>query len=412
LRRVVVTGLGAVSPCGLDAPSTWSGMVEGRSGIGPITRFDATGWSCQVAGQVEGFDGAALCGKRDVRRMDLFMQYAVVAGEEAVRDSGLDPSTWQRERVGVYVGTGIGGLIELASGFDGFAKRGPKGLSPFFIPRSLANLAGGWLAMRLGCEGPNLAMATACASGTHSIGEAWRAIRCGDAEVILAGGAEAPVLPEGVAGFMVMRALTGRSDPPEEACVPFDARRDGFVIGEGAGVLVLEEYEHARARGARIYAELVGYGNNCDAHHLTAPSPGGIGASRCMDMALRSARLNPTDVDYVNAHGTSTPANDKAETQAIHTSFGDHARSLMVSSTKAVTGHLLGAAGGVEALATVKALHEQTVPPTATWRERDPDCDLDYVPRDARATRVRAALCNSFGFGGVNACLAFSRIQD
>ena len=410
MRRVVVTGLGAVSPCGLDAPSTWTGMVQGRSGIGPITRFDTTGWSCTVAGEVKGFDGAQRVGRRDVRRMDLFMQYAVAAGEEAVADSGLDPATWDRQRVGVYVGTGIGGLIELASGFGGYAERGPKGLSPFFIPRSLANLAGGWLAMRLGCEGPHLAMATACASGTHSIGEAWRLIRSGEADVVLAGGAEAPVLPEGVAGFMVMKALTKRADPPEEACVPFDARRDGFVIGEGAGVLVLEDYEHAKARGARIYAELVGYGNNCDAHHLTAPSPGGIGASRCMDMALRSGGLQPEQVDYVNAHGTSTPANDKAETQAIRTSFGQHADKLMVSSTKSVTGHLLGAAGGVEALATVMAVYEQTVPPTATWRERDPDCDLDYVPREARQATVRAALCNSFGFGGVNACLAFTRV--
>ena len=409
MRRVVVTGLGAVSPCGMTAPATWEGMVAGRSGIGPITRFDCSDWPVRIAGQVDGFDGVALLGRREAKRMDLFMQFACVAADEAVADAGLDLSTEDPTRCGAYVGTGIGGVTELLGGHEGYLAGGPKGISPFYIPRSLTNLAAGWIAMRLGLKGPNMAHTTACASGNHAIGEAGRAIRLGDADIILAGGAEAPVIGASIAGFMVMKALSKRSDEPTRASRPFDADRDGFVMGEGAGILVLEEYEHAKARGARIYAELTGYGLSCDAHHLTAPAPGGEGAARCMSMALRSAGLAPERIAYVNAHGTSTPQNDRTETQAMHTAFGEHAKKLMVSSTKSVTGHLLGAAGGVESLATVLAVHHDVVPPTATWETRDPDCDLDYVPKDARDARVDHAMCNSFGFGGTNATLVFSK---
>ena len=385
-------------------------MVAGVSGIGPITRFDCSGWPVRMAGEVDDFDPVELLGRRQAKRMDPFMQYAAVAADEALADSGLDMSALDPERVGAYVGTGVGGLTELLSGHEDYVREGPRGVSPFYIPRSLTNLAAGWIAMRLGAKGPNLAVTTACASGNHSIGEAGRAIRAGDADVIFAGGAEAPIYSAAVAGFMVMKALSKSSDDPARASRPFDARRDGFVMGEGAGILVLEDFDHARARGARIYAELTGYGLSCDAHHLTAPAPRGEGAARCMRMALRNGGRPLDEVAYVNAHGTSTPQNDRTETQALHDVFGDHAHKLMVSSTKSVTGHLLGAAGGVESIATILAIHEGIVPPTATWEERDPECDLDYVPREARSARVDHALCNSFGFGGTNATLLFSRV--
>jgi len=408
-RRVVITGIGAVSPCGLTAVQTWDAMVAGRSGIGPITRFDVSAFPVKIAGEVKGFEVGAFLGRRDAKRMDRFCQFAVVAAIEAVQQSGLDLDREDPERIGVVFGSGIGGLGEILRATEGYRTGGVKGMSPFFIPRTLTSAAGGHLAMRFNARGPSLCVTTACASGNHALGEAARTILLGEAEVMLAGGGEAPIEPEGVGGFAVMKALS-RNPDAARASRPFDRDRDGFVISEGAGMLVLEEYEHARARGADILAELVGYGNTNDAHHLTAPSPRGEGAARCMRLALRSARLNPERVEYINAHGTSTPQNDAAETAAVHQVFGQHALKLMVSSTKSVTGHLLGAAGGVEALATVMALRTGTIPPTATWENRDPACDLDYVPGVARQTRIEFAVSNSFGFGGTNATLVFKAI--
>lgn len=408
--RVVVTGLGAVSPCGTTAPETWDAMVNARSGAGLITRFDCDDWPVRIAAEVENFDPDELLGKRSARRMDRFTQFAVAASEEAVANAGLDLDSTDRDRVAVYIGTGIGGIQETLAGYDGLLERGPKGVSAFYIPRLLTNMAGGMVALRLGVSGPNLCVSTACATGTHSIGEAWRCIRSGEADVAISGGSEACIVPVGISGFMVIKALSTRNSDPESASRPFDAERDGFVLGEGAGVIVLESLEHAQARGARILAEVLGYGLSCDAHHLTAP--GGGGAERCMEMACRSAKVNFEDVDYLNAHGTSTPQNDSNETRAIHHVFGDHAANLMVSSTKSVTGHLLGAAGGIEALACVQAIHQQVVPPTANWENRDPECDLDYVPGTARQTRVDVALSNSFGFGGTNASLVFGRFKE
>ncbi|MCK6521499.1 beta-ketoacyl-ACP synthase II [Myxococcota bacterium] len=412
MRRVVVTGLGALSPCGLNLGDNWSSMVEGRSGIGPITRFDPTGWPVRFAGEVKGFDPDAAVGKKEARRMDRFCQLAIAAADEAAQHAGLPGAKLDPERFGVYVGTGIGGIEEIFAGHSDFVSQGWKGLSPFFIPKALTNLAAGHIAMRHNAQGPSLCVSTACASGNHSLGEAWRVIRQGDADVILAGGAEAAITPTAFAGFMVMKALSKFNDDPARASRPFDADRDGFVMGEGAAVLVLESLEHAQARGATIYGEILGYGLTNDAHHLTAPAPGGRGAAGCMRMALRSAGLNPSDVQYINAHGTSTPQNDSTETTAIRAVFGDHADKLMVSSTKAVTGHLLGAAGGIEAVATVLALHHGVVPPTATWETPDPECDLDYVPKTAREVPIRRAISNSFGFGGTNASVVFGRFES
>lgn len=411
-RRVVVTGLGAVTPCGNDVESTWDAMVAGRSGVTRVTRFDVTGLSCQVAGEVKGFDGAALLGAREIRRLGLFMQYALVAGDQAMADAGFvrDGGPWpDPELFGVYVGSGIGGFPEIVEATDVLRRDGIQGISAYFIPRSLVNLATGQLAIRLDARGPSLVVATACAVGNHSIGEASRVVRSGEADVVLAGGTEAAISPLGFGGFMAMRAMSRRRDDPATASRPFDRDRDGFVMSEGSALVVLEELEHARARGARIYAELVGYGLTTDAHHVTAPSPGGEGAARSMRLALRSAGLRAEDVQYVNAHGTSTPANDPSETAAIRTAFGDHADRLMVSSTKGVTGHLLGAAGGVEAVATALALHHGIVPPTANLVDPDPACDLDYVPREARRADLRVAISNAFGFGGTNSTLVFRK---
>ena len=409
-RRIVVTGVGAISPCGANAESTWDAMVEGRSGIGPITRFDPKDWPVQIAGEVKGFDSVALLGRRDARRMDRFTQFAAVTADMALEDAGLSGDFEDPERVSVFVGTGIGGLEEILRGQESLASEGPRGLSPFFVPRLLTNLAGGTIAMRVGAQGPNHCLSTACASATHAIGEAYRSLLLGDADVAIAGGTEAPITPLGLAGFMVMKALSRQNDIPTQASRPFDVNRDGFVLSEGAGIVILEEFEHAKARGARIYAEMLGYGSTCDAFHLTAP--GGRGAERCMQMALRSAGLNPEDVDYLNAHGTSTPINDVNETRSIRAAFGDQADRLMVSSTKSVTGHLLGAAGGVEAVALAKALQTQVVPPTATCENQDPECDLDVVPGAARSHRIRAAMSNSFGFGGTNASIVFGRFEE
>lgn len=413
MDRVVVTGLGTVNPCGHNVAETWDNIRAGRSGVGRITGFDASDWPVQIAGEVTGWDPMAVLDRRSIKRMDRFMQFAAAASLEAVDDAGLIPGEeGLGDRAGVFVGTGIGGLAEIFKGSLSFQNEGYKGLSPFFVPRALSNLATGQVAMRLGARGPSLCVSTACATGNHSIGEAWRTIRAGDADMIVAGGAEAALLPVGLAGFMVMRALSKRNDDPQTASRPFDRDRDGFVMGEGAGVVMLESLTHARARGARIYCELVGYSLNNDAYHITKPPPGHAGAVRCMRAALESAGLTPADVDYINAHGTSTPQNDVNETQAIKTVFGKHAATVAVSSTKSMTGHLLGAAGGLEAVLTVKAIQNNLAPPTATLQTPDPECDLDYVPRVAREMPIDTALSNAFGFGGTNASLVFRRFDS
>lgn len=386
-------------------------MVEGRSGVTAVSRFDASTFTVRIAAEVKGFDAEAALGKKLARRVDLFTQYAMVASAEACAQAGIAPSEGDPD-LGVYMGTGIGGFNEIITGARLFEQHGMKGLSPFFIPRALTNMAAGQIAMQFGAQGPSLCVSTACATGNHSIGEAWRAIRAGDAEMIIAGGAEAAITPLSLSGFAVMRALSKRNDSPLTASRPFDKDRDGFVMGEGAGVLILEELEHARARGATIYAELVGYGLTNDAHHDTAPAPGGAGAVRCMRMALKAAKMDIEAVDYINAHGTATPFNDSNETMAIKTVFGDHARRLCVSSTKSVTGHMLGAAGGVEAVAAVQALYTGIVPPTANLNTPDPECDLDYVPNTARELRPKVVLSNAFGFGGANAALIFKRFEE
>jgi 3-oxoacyl-[acyl-carrier-protein] synthase II len=387
-------------------------MREARSGVATVTRFDTSALPVRIAAEVKAFDADRLLGRKLAKRLDLFAQYAMVATNEACAHAGLAPSAEGDPRRGVYVGTGIGGLQEIVAGARLFDAEGYRGLSPFFIPRALTNLAAGHIAIEYGAQGPSLCVTTACATGNHSIGEAWRTIRDDDADVVIAGGSEAAITPVGLAGFMVMKALSKRNDDPSTACRPFDAERDGFVMGEGAGIVVLEELEHARARGATIYAELVGYGLSNDAWHDTAPAPGGAGAVRCMRQALRSAGVDPSQVDYINAHGTSTPQNDATETAAIKTVFGDHARKVAISSTKGVTGHLLGAAGGVEAVAAAMALHTGVIPPTANLVNADPQCDLDYVPREARETRPRIVVSNAFGFGGTNASLVFRRWEE
>jgi len=411
LRRVVVTGVGTICPCGNDVASTWDAVVAGRSGIGLITRFDTEGWSVRIAGEVKGFDPEDHLDRRAIKRLETFTIYAMVAAKEALIDAGFDPNAQLGDRAGVYVGSGIGGLDEIDRGAELFRATGPKALTPFFIPRALVNLAAGQVALAHGARGPSLCISTACATGNHSIGEAGRVIRGGDADLVIAGGTEAAVSPLGIAGFMAMRAMSRRNDDPATASRPFDKDRDGFVMSEGSGIVILEELDHARARGARIYAELVGYGLSNDAHHVTAPPPGHEGAVRCMRMALASAGLAPEAIDYVNAHGTSTQANDVEETRALKTVFGEHAPSLLVSSTKSMTGHLLGAAGGLEAVLSVKALHHGIVPPTATLSEPDPECDLDYVPGQARQAPIRAVLSNAFGFGGTNAALIFRSFE-
>ncbi|TVQ92794.1 MAG: beta-ketoacyl-[acyl-carrier-protein] synthase II [Deltaproteobacteria bacterium] len=414
-RRVVITGLGTINPCGHDVPQTFQAVCAGRSGLGLLTRFDASGFPSQVAGEVKGFDGSAIFGRRACRRLGLFMQYALVSVREAMADAGFDRSAgrWpDPERLGTYVGSGIGGFPEIVEEANKVRDEGATRISAYFIPRSLVNLATGQVAIELDARGPSLCISTACAVGNHSIGEAYRAIRAGDADVIVAGGTEAALTPLGYGGFMVMRALSKRNDDPQAASRPFDRDRDGFVMSEGAGVVILEELEHARSRGARIYAELVGYAATTDAHHVTAPAEGGAGAARCMSIAMRNAGISPEQVGYINAHGTSTPANDAAETAAIHSALGPAAERVAVSSTKGVTGHLLGAAGGLEAVLTVMAVHTGIIPPTANYQNPDPDCDLDYVVEGARELRPRYALSNAFGFGGTNSSLLFARWED
>jgi 3-oxoacyl-[acyl-carrier-protein] synthase II len=409
-RRVVMTGIGLVTPLGTGIEENWTKLVAGRSGIGPITRFDASVVPARVAGEVRDFAPERFIEHRDVKKMDVFIQYAVGAAQMAVEDAGLKLPLERPERTGVIVGVGIGGLASLEASYEFFAERNIRRVSPFFIPRLIPNMASGQIAMRFGARGPNYATTSACASGAHAIGESLVLIRDGRQDVMLAGGAEAPVCLLAVGGFSAMRALaTGFNDAPERASRPFDAAREGFVIAEGAAVVVLEALEHARARGARVYAEVAGYGANCDAYHITQPAPEGIGAAECMALALHDAGLTPADVGYVNAHGTGTPFNDVAETQAVKRAFGEHAARLAVSSTKSMTGHSLGASGTIEAAYTALALARGVVPPTINLDEPDPACDLDYVPNAARPLRAEAALSNSFGFGGTNVTLAFRR---
>ena len=406
-RRVVVTGLGIVSPVGIGAPAAWDAILHARSGVGAITRFDASSFPTRIAAEVKGFDVGAYLSAKEARRYDTFVHYGLVATIEAVKDAGLDAWAGDKERVGVCIGSGIGGLPMIERTNDAFREGGVRKISPFFVPGSIINMVAGLASIHYGFHGPNLAIVSACSTANHSLGEAARLIEYGDADVMLAGGTESTVSELGIGGFCAARALSTRNDDPATASRPWDRGRDGFVLGEGAGVLVLEEVEHAKARGARIYCELAGYGMSADAHHITAPPEDGTGAARSMRNALRNGGMNLDDIDYINAHGTSTPLGDIAECVAVKRAFGDHAKKLAVSSTKSMTGHLLGAAGGIEAVFTVLALRDQVAPPTANLVDRDPQCDLDFVPLAARKMKIRGALSNSFGFGGTNATLAF-----
>ena len=403
-RRVVITGLGVVSSLGQQPLVFWDNIIAGKCGISQITSFDVSAFSCRIAAEIKEFDPApSFPSPKDVRRADRFTQFAIVAAHQALLDSHLDLSKANRDEIGAFIGSGIGGLHTVEEQHKVFLAKGPSRLSPFMIPMLISNMGSGLFSMHFGLRGPNLATCSACSTATHAIGEAWRTIKMGDASVMFAGGSEAAILPLGLGGFCAARALSLRNDDPQHASRPFDRDRDGFVMGEGAGVIALEELEHAKARGARIYAEMVGYGNTADAHHITAPSPEGEGAARCMRAALRSAGLNPSDISYINAHGTSTPQGDIAETQAIKAVFGSHAKKLAVSSTKGATGHMLGAAGAVEMALCVKAIECNIVPPTINLDNADPECDLDYVPNTAREMEVNAIVNNSFGFGGHNA---------
>ena len=408
-RRVVVTGVGIVSPVGNTVEESWANLLAAKSGIGRITRFDPTPFNSHIAGEVKGFDVGAYLNPKEARRMDTFIHYGMAASIQAVKDAGIDAAREDPERIACVIGSGIGGLPLIEETHDALLKGGARKISPFFIPGSIINMIAGNLSIMFGFKGPNLAIVTACTTSTHCIGDGGRLIEYGDAEVVVAGGAESTVTPLGIGGFAAARALSTRNDDPATASRPWDKDRDGFVLGEGAGVMVLEEYEHAKRRGARIYAELVGYGMSADAHHMTAPPEDGDGAVRAMRNALRNAGLPADAIDYVNAHGTSTPLGDIAETVAIKRAFGDHAKNVAVSSTKSMTGHLLGAAGGVEAVVTALALHNQVAPPTANLFDQDPACDLDYVPNEARRMPLRAAMSNSFGFGGTNGTLIFAR---
>ena len=409
--RVVITGLGAVTPVGNTAEEFWASLTQGKSGIGPITRFDSTGFPTRIAGEVKDFDALKYVDKKDDRKLDLYLKYAVACAVMAVEDSGLDPAKVDGNRFGVLVGSGIGGISTLLESHKTLLDKGPDRVSPFFVPMLIINMASGLISMRFGARGPNSAVVTACATGNHAIGDAARIVQRGDADVMIAGGAEAIIIPLTIAGFCQMKAMSTRNDEPAKASRPFDAERDGFVCGEGGGLVVLESLEHARRRDARIYAEVVGYGMTGDAHHMTAPDPEGDGAARAMTAALRDGGLEPSTVGYINAHGTSTPYNDKFETLAIKRVFGEHAKRLPVSSTKSMTGHLLGAAGGIEAIATTLAIHHGVLPPTINYEKPDPDCDLDYVPNQARKQDVEVALSNAFGFGGTNATLAFRKYR-
>jgi len=409
-RRVVITGLGIVSPLGNGVDENWQAIKAGKNGISTITQFDASGYPSTIAGEVKNFDVTKFLPEKEARKMDRFMQFGMAAGIEAVTDAGIEVNEGNAERIGVHIGAGIGGLHTMESGTRTILEKGYRRISPFYIPMSIINMISGNLSIFFGMQGPNLAMVTACATATHAIGDAARIIEYGDADVMVAGGAEATVTPTAMAGFGNARALSTRNDDPATASRPWDKDRDGFVLGEGAGIVVLEELGHARKRGARIYAELCGFGMSGDAYHMTSPQEGGLGAARCMRNALRNGGINPDQVQYINAHGTSTPLGDRAETHAVKAAFGDHAYRMAVSSTKSMTGHLLGAAGGVEAIYTALAIHHGIVPPTINLFAPEPECDLDYVPNIARDMKIDVALSNSFGFGGTNGTLVMRRL--
>jgi 3-oxoacyl-[acyl-carrier-protein] synthase II len=410
MRRVVITGIGVVSPLGCGNAKNWDALVNGRSGIGPITRFDASAMPVRIAGEVKDFNPEDFIDKKEIKKMDLFIQYALAAAQFAMEDSGLAVTEENAERVGVLVGAGLGGLPTIEKYHSAFLEGGYKKISPFFIPMLIINLAPGHISIRYGAKGPNISSVSACATATHSIGDAYHIIKRGDADAMIAGGTESTVTPLGIGGFAVMKALSDRNDNPQAASRPFEKNRDGFILGEGAGIVILEEYEAARKRGAKIYAEVVGYGLTGDAYHLTAPAPGGEGAARCMKMSLANAGVNPEQVDYINAHGTSTPMNDLYETMAIKTVFGNHAAQVKISSTKSMTGHLLGAAGGIEAVFSCMAMEKGVIPPTINYEEPDPECDLDYTPNTACEARIEYAMSNNFGFGGTNASLLFKKV--
>jgi 3-oxoacyl-[acyl-carrier-protein] synthase II len=409
-RRVVVSGLGIVAPVGIGISEAWSNILAGKSGIGRITRFDPAPFASQIAGEVKGFEVSKYLAPKEARRFDTFIHYGLAAAMESIQDAALDLDKLNRERIGACIGSGIGGLPLIEETHDAVLAGGPRKISPFFVPGTIINMIAGQISIMYGLKGPNLALVTACTTANHCIGDAGRLIEYGDADVMVAGGSECTISPLGIGGFAAARALSTRNDDPEHASRPWDVERDGFVLGEGAGMLVLEEYEHAKARGARIYCELKGYGMSADAHHITAPCEDGDGAVRCMVNALRNAGLNGDSVDYVNAHGTSTPLGDIAETVAVKRCFGDHARKLAVSSTKSMTGHLLGAAGGIEAVFSVLAIRDQVAPPTINLVNQDPQCDLDYVPNTARPMKIDNVLSNSFGFGGTNGTLVFGKV--
>ena len=409
-RRVVITGLGIVSPVGIGIQESWSNILAGKSGITRITRFDPSPFNAQIAGEVKNFEAEQYLSVKDARRMDIFIQYGMVAAMEAVKDSGLEVTEENAERIGVNIGSGIGGLPLIEETHNTYLAGGARKISPFFIPASIINMIAGNLSIMYGFKGPNLAMVTACTTATHCIGDSARIIEYGDADVMVAGGAESALSPLGIGGFAAARALSTRNDDPATSSRPWDKERDGFVMGEGAGILVLEEYEHAKARGAKIYAELAGFGMSGDAYHMTAPVESGEGAARCMRNALKNAGLNADQVDYINAHGTSTPLGDLAETKAMKTALGEHAYKAAISSTKSMTGHLLGAAGGVEAVFSAMSIYQQVAPPTINIFDQDEACDLDYVPNIARQMKIDVALSNSFGFGGTNGTLVFRKV--
>ena len=411
LRRVVITGVGAVTPVGNSAEEFWAALIQGKSGIGPITRFDASPLPTKIAGELKGFDPLRYMDKKDDRKFDPFLKYALACAAMAVEDAGLNVERVDRTRFGVLVGSGIGGITTLLESHKILLEKGPDRVSPFFIPMLIVNMASGLISMRFGAKGPNSSIVTACATGNHAIGDAMKIIQRNDADIMIAGGSEAIILPLTFAGFCQMKAMSTRNDDPARASRPFDAARDGFVCGEGGGLLVLESLDHALGRDARIYAEVVGYGMTGDAYHMTAPDPEADGAARAMTLAMKDAEVEPSAVSYINAHGTSTPYNDKSETMAIKRVFGEHARKVAVSSTKSMTGHLIGAAGGIEAIATALAIHHGILPPTINYETPDPDCDLDYVPNQARKQDVEVALSNAFGFGGTNATIVLRKYR-
>ena len=409
-RRVVVTGMGMISPVGMNVKDSWENILAGKGGIGPIEHFDVSDYTVRFGGTIKNFAPGDLISTKDAKKMDVFIQYGIAAAAEAIEDSGLEVTDENAERIGVSIGSGIGGIGIIEKNHEIILEKGPRRVSPFLIPASIINMISGHVSIRYGLKGPNIALVTACATATHGIGDASRIIEYGDADVMIAGGAERASTPSSMAGFAAARALSTRNDDPATASRPWDVDRDGFVLSDGAGVVVLEEYEHAKKRGATIYAEITGYGMSGDAYHMTSPSEGGDGAKRCMQYALRNAGTNPEEIDYINAHGTSTPAGDKAEIYAVKGAFGDHANKLAMSSTKSMTGHLLGAAGGIEAIFTALAIRDQVAPPTINIFNQDPECDLDLVPGTAREMKIDTALSNSFGFGGTNGTLVFRKI--